>query len=829
MHKKMNFNEILKKASVHLLAIAIFFILSAAYMYPVFSGKQLHQGDISNFKGMSKEIVDFREKYGTEPLWTNSQFGGMPAYQISVVYKHNILKPIHKIFSLFGFVPVSYVFLCLLGAYIAFLIIGINPWLSIAGAIAYAFSSYIFTLLEAGHVAKALALGYLPPIIAGVYLSFRGKILIGSLITGIFLGLQLLVNHFQITYYTLLIILIFGIFEFYNAFRNKKLGAFFKPFPALLCVVVLAIGVNFGNFLTTWEYSKYSTRGGSELRQDNGLDKDYITDWSYGIDETLTLLVPDFKGGASYGMFGENSESYNIIKENQGASKARKAMASLPSYFGKQAFTSGPFYVGASIFFLFILGLLIVRGTLKWWLLTISVLAVLISWGHNMQWFNDLIYNYLPGFRKFRDVKMILIIADFAFPFLAVLALHEIFSENRDRKDIIRALKFATIGLGSLLLLIILVAGSFNFESAFDEQYRSQGAGILVDAFQKDRLSLVRMDAFRSLVFILITAAVIYFATLKKVKSLNAMLLIGGIILVDMWSVDKRYLNADNFVSKKQTEKPFPLTPADAIILKDNDLSYRVLNLSVNPFSDASTSYYHKSIGGYHGAKMARYQDLIEKQIYNNIQNIIAVFNSRPTPAALDSVLAGQHILNMLNTRYIIYNPEAPPLVNNSEMGNAWFVKNYHMVDGPSEEMKALSDFNPAQEAIVDKKFSKDLEGMEANENDSTGQIVLTEYRANYLKYEATCPREELAVFSEIYYDKGWQAFVDGKPARHLRANYVLRAMRIPAGTHTIEYKFHPVSYYMSDKVSIASSGLFLLLFAFAAWFDYKKRKQANP
>ncbi len=819
----MKFNEILKKASVHLAAIGIFFVLSCVYMYPVFSGKQIQQGDVSNFKGIAKEIIDFREKYGEEPLWTNSAFGGMPAYQISVIFKNNVLKPLHKVFSLFGFVPVSYVFLALLGAYIAFLILGINPWLSIAGAIAYAFSSYFFTLLEAGHVSKAFALGYMPPIIAGVYLSFRGKILWGSLITGIFLGLQLLVNHFQITYYTVLIILVFGIYELVSVIREKRFMEFLKPFPFLLVAVLLAVGVNSGNFLTTYEYSKYSTRGGSELRQDKGLDQGYTTDWSYGIDETLTLLIPNFMGGASYGMFGENSESYEIMKENQGASKARKALASFPSYWGEQAFTSGPFYVGAIVFFLFMAGLFIVKGRAKWWLFTVTVFAILVSWGHHLQWFNDIVYHYLPGFNKFRDVKMILVMANFAMPFLGIMAVQEILTGNSNRKDIMRSLQYAAFGLSGFLLLIMLVAGSFDFESAVDEQYRAQGAGILVDAFHKDRLALLRNDAFRSVVFILMAASILYFSYQKKIKTTTAFLLLGAIILMDLWTVDKRYMNADNFVPKKRYEKPFTASAADAVILQDKDLSYRVLNLSVSPFNDASTSYFHKSIGGYHGAKMARYQDLIENQIAANIQSLAGVFNARPTPYAIDSALANLNALNMLNTRYIIYSPEAPPLVNSSELGNAWFVDGYRLVGGAKEEMDALTDFNPAREAIIDKRFEGSLAGL-TPASDTAATIVLTEYRANYLKYNAVCAEEQLAVFSEIYYDKGWQAYIDGNRVDHIRADYVLRAMRIPAGEHTLEFKFHPQSYYISEKISLASSVLFFLLLAGTLWMEWRKK-----
>lgn len=818
----MSNSNIKREIGIHSTAILIFFLISAAYMYPVFSGKQLYQGDMANFKGMSKEIIDHREKYHEEPLWTNSMFGGMPAYQISVKYKHNILKPLHTIFMLFGFVPVSYLFLCLVGAYIALIIFGVNPWLSITGAIAYSFSSYIFTLLEAGHVAKILALGYLPAIVAGVYLAFRGKILLGSLVTGIFLGLQLLVNHFQITYYTFIIILVYGVYELFNAIKEKHLIEFSKPLPLLILVVLIAAGVNAGNFLTTYEYSKYSTRGGSELRQDKGLDKGYITDWSYGIDETLTFLIPNFKGGSSYGSFGENSESFKLIKENQGKTKAKKALASLPSYWGKQPFTSGPFYAGACIVFLFILGLFIIKGRIKWWLLTITVLAIIISWGRNFQWFTNLVIDYLPGFKKFRDVKMILVVADFAFPMLGILAFNELIRGNMEKKTLIKYLKYTFIGLAGFLLLIILIAGSFNFESAVDEQYRQQGAEWLVDAFHADRLAILRADAFRSLIFITLTAAIVYFLITGKIKATTAVAMLGSIILVDLWTVNKRYLNSDNFVPKKQYDKPFIASTADVIILQDKDPDYRVLNLAVNTFNDASTSYFHKSVGGYHGAKMSRYQDLIEKQIYNNIQNIINTFNARPTPEALDSVMAYQNVLNMLNTRYIIYNREAPPLVNDSKLGNAWFVNKYRIVNGAQVEMDALSDFVPSVEAIIDKSFEKNLEGLLFN-NDTSSFIELTEYRANYLKYHAICKSEKLAVFSEIFYDKGWQAYIDGNPAPHFRANYILRAMRIPSGEHIVEFKFHPQSYFVGEKISLASSVIFLLLFAGTIWFEWKK------
>jgi hypothetical protein len=808
--------------------IFLFFILSLAYFIPdVAEGKKISQHDILQFKGMSKEIVDHRVKYGEEPLWTNSMFGGMPAYLISTQYNSNLLRIVHRIFTLYDFRPVSFIFLYLTGAYIALLLFGISPWLSFAGAIAYAFSSYFFIIIQAGHVSKVLALGYMPPIIAGTYAAFRGKVLLGSLITGVFLGLQILVNHLQITYYTLLIILVLVIFELVSAIKNKSFDSLLKPLPWLILFVILALGANFSSLYTTYEYGKYSIRGKSELsvnaeNKTSGLDKDYATQWSYGIGETFTLLIPDFMGGSSTGALKTNSHTYNYIKSTYGASEAKKFIDNVPLYWGKQPGTSGPVYVGAVIVFLFVLGMFIVKGPVRWWLLVVTIVSILLAWGHNFALLTNFMLDYFPGYNKFRTVAMILVMAEFAIPVLAILAIKEIITGNLPKKEFLKALKYSFIGLGGLILLLILISGSFDMSATADEQMRSQGLDSIVDAIQKDRLSLFRSDAFRSLVFICLAATLVYFTYFKKIKFNAIIALFSLLLLADMWPVNKRYLSSKDFVTKKEDRTPFKPSTADLLILNDKDPDFKVLNLTVSPFQDASTSWFHKSLGGYHGAKMRRYQELFDHNVQNEIGSLIGTMQKRPVPEALDSTMATLRTLNMLNTRYIIYNPEAPPFVNKFELGNAWFVSEIKIVPNADMEMAAISAFNPANQAIVDKRFSNLLDGLKPA-FDSTATISLTEYRANYLKYSSSASTEQLAVFSEIYYDKGWQAYIDGQPVPHFRADYLLRAMRVPAGSHTIEFKFHPKSYFLGEKVSLACSLLLVLMVLGTGYWELKK------
>ena len=812
----------------HGVIIAAFLLISIAYFVPdVLEGKKLSQHDIVQFKGMSKEIVDHRAKYGEEPLWTNSMFGGMPAYLISTQYKSNVLRQVHRIFTLYDFRPVSFIFLYLIGSYIALLLFGVSPWLSFAGAIAYAFSSYFFIIIQAGHVSKVLALGYLPPIVAGVYASFRGKALFGSLITGVFLGLQILVNHLQITYYTMLIILVLGIFELVNAIRNKSYVGFLKPFPWLILFVFLAIGANFSSLFTTYEYGKYSIRGKSELsvnaeNKTSGLDKDYATQWSYGTGETFTLLIPDFMGGSSSGALKPSSHTYDYIKNTYGAGEARKFIESAPLYWGKQPITSGPVYVGAVVVFLFVMGMFIVKGTVKWWLFAVTAVSILLAWGHNFSLLTNFMLDNFPGYNKFRTVSMTLIMAQFAIPLLAILALKEILSGNIPKKDFLRSLKYSFFGLGGLTLILLIISGSFDMTAPVDEQLRAQGLDAIVDAIQMDRLSLLRSDAFRSLIFLSLSAALVYFAFLKKIRFNTIIILLSVLLLFDMWPVNKRYLGTKDFVTKKEDKTPFAASTADLVILRDQDPDFRVLNLSVSVLQDASTSWFHKSIGGYHGAKMRRFQELFDHNIQHEITRLVETMQNRPVPQALDSTMATLGTLNMLNTRYIIYNTEAPPLVNAHESGNAWFVPQVSIVPDADAEMAAIAAFDPKNVAVIDSRFSSDLDGFKPA-SDSAASISLSEYRANYLKYISYAESEQLAVFSEVYYDKGWQAYVDDKPVTHFRANYLLRAMRVPPGNHTIEFKFHPGSYYLGEKISLASSLILVLLVLGMGWIEYKK------
>jgi hypothetical protein len=810
--------------------IIIFFFLSLFYFVPdVLEGKKINQHDIMQFKGMSKEISDFRDKYGKEPLWTNSMFGGMPAYLVSTQYKGNLLRQVHRIFTLNNFKPVSFIFLYLVGAYIALLLFGLSPWISFVGAIAYAFSSYFFIVIQAGHVSKVLALGYMPPVIAGVYAAFRGKAMLGSMVTGIFLGLQIYINHLQITYYTMLIILILGIFELVNAIRNKTFSDFLKPFPWLILFVALAIGANFSNLYSTYEYGKYSIRGKSELsvnaeNKTSGLDKDYATQWSYGIPETFTLLIPDFMGGGSSMTLKTTSNTYQFIKNTYGASEAKKFIGNVPTYWGKQPSTSGPVYVGAVIVFLFVMGMFLVKGRVKWWLFTITVVSIVLSWGHNFGILTNFMLDHFPGYNKFRTVSMTLVMAEFAMPFLGILALWEIVKGNIDKKEFLKALKYSFIGLAGLIVIILLIGGSFDMSAPVDEQLRSQGLDKIVDAIQKDRLSLLRMDAFRSLVFISLAASLVYFAWLKKIK-LNTLILLASLLVVfDMWPVNKRFLGSRDFLTAKEDKNLFAPTVADMVILRDKNPDFRVLNLTVSILQDATTSYYHKSLGGYHGAKMRRYQELFDHSIENELTNLITTLQKRPRPEAVDSTLATLGTLNMLNTRYIIYNTEAPPLVNRHELGNAWFVSKYTIVPNADAEILAVSSgLKPGQEAVIDARFENEVKQLTLVP-DTTARISLTEYRANYLKYSSVASKEQLAVFSEVYYDKGWQAYVDGKPAPYFRADYLLRAMKVPEGKHTIEFKFHPNSYFLGEKVSMASSLMLLLLALGTGWLEWKKR-----
>ncbi|HPT20974.1 MAG TPA: YfhO family protein [Bacteroidales bacterium] len=804
----MQLKNSLKPALPHIIAVAIFLVVTAAYFYPVLEGKVLHTNDGTVAYNSAKEISDFRTKYGEEPLWTNSMFSGMPAYLISIRYSGNVMQYAHKLLTILR-LPIASIFLSMLGFYILLLIFKVDWRLAIAGALAYGFSTYFFFILAAGHNTKAIAIAYMAPMIGGICYTYRRNAIRGALITTFFLTLEIIANHPQITYYAFMCILVFIIGEFVFSYRRHELPLFLKNSAILIVPVLLSVGMNFNSLYTTYEYSKYSTRSRSDLVAENkvqtsGLDKDYITQWSYGVDETLTLLIPDFRGGACQ-PFDKDSETVKALRKNNSGQYVNSFMR----YWGSQPWVDGPVYVGAIIFFLFILGLIIVKGPEKWWLLAATVLSIMLAWGKNFMPLTNIFLNYFPGYNKFRAVTMILVIAEFCIPLLGVLALRDIFNGAVSKKDTLKGLKIAFGITGGLTLLFVLLPG---LAGSFTSPAEQQMPGWLTSALISDRKELLRSDSFRSFILILLGALLILAFYHEKVKKEHVITIFAILFLIDMWSVDKRYLNADKFVNKEAKVKMSSPTIADNIILKDVS-DYRVLNLTVSPFNDASTSLYHKSIGGYHGAKLKRYQELIDSSLIGDIAMIQKAGTYAKSIEDFQSVFNSTPALNMLNTKYVIINPQAPPVINPDALGNAWFVETPVMVNNANEELATLNKIDPSLQAVIDRRFKDQIKNSEYPlvEGD---KIELKSYKANELVYNSSANNEKLAVFSEIYYPAGWKCYVDGKESNYFRANYTLRAMIVPAGNHEIKFSFKPSSYTVGNNISMASSVIFILLLA---------------
>ena len=826
----------MKKYVPHLIALATFLVITYAFFAPIFSGKELRQGDVNNWKGMSKEITDFKDKTGEWTYWTNSMFGGMPAYQIAAKYPGNFMEYIDDVVTLGLPHPADYLFLYMLGFYFLLVVLGVDKRVSIVGAIAFAFSSYYLIFIEAGHNSKAHAIGYMAPVIAGLILTYRGRLFLGAAITGLALALELYTNHLQITYYLGLISVLLVITFLVDAIKNKKLPYFIKSSILLGVVAGIAVLPNITNLMATQEYGKYSTRGPSELTSDKenkttGLDRDYITDWSYGIDETFTFLVPEFKGGASEPISANHKD---LVKNLDGQYK--DAVGSWGSYVGEQAFTSGPVYVGAIIVFLFVLGLFVVEGQLKWWLAGSTLLSIFLGWGRNFMSFTNLFLDYVPGYDKFRAVTTILILAEFTIPLLAILAVDKLLKEE----DFFAKYKKKIIASGAIVAalaaMIWMSPSTFtNLTNEKDERLVMQqvkGADNpkgIADAFIAElataREKIISADAGRSLFFILIAFALVF--TYAKYRYKKEILIYGllVIIAIDMISVDRRYLSSDDFVKKSSNAIPFPETAADQFIKSDPAKSFRVLNLTADVFNDAGTSYYHQSIGGYHGAKLKRYKELIDYSLTPEMSAMISVLRNRDS--LTEQVIYNQPVINMLNTKYFIINPEAPPLQNKGALGNAWFVGGVKWVANADSEIAALRNFDPKAVAIIDQRYKDALAGS-ALVNDLTSTITLDDYKPNHLTYTSQSAGDQLAVFSEIYYDKGWNAYIDGKLTPYVRANYVLRAMKIPSGNHKIEWKFEPEVIATGTKLSYAGSVLLFVFLGVSLFLEYRKTKEVK-
>ncbi len=804
----MEIPEKIKPAIPHVLAVIIFALLSLAYFYPLLEGKVMHTNDGTVAQNAAKEISDFRAKYGEEPLWTNSMFSGMPAYLISTIYKGNLMRAVNKGLNFLKH-PASSIFLIMLGFYFLLLMFKAGYRLSIAGAIAYGFSTYFFFILAAGHNTKALAIAYMAPMIGSIIYTYRYDAIKGALIATFFLTLEILANHPQITYYALLCVLVFILLEFVYAIREKEIMKFIRSSLFLLVPLILSVGMDFNSLYSTYEYGRYSTRSKSELitndpDQTSGLDKGYVTQWSYGIDETLTLLIPNFRGGASK-PFDRTSETVTVLKRNN----ASDYVTQFRQYWGSQPLVDGPRYVGAIIFFLFLLGLIIVKGHEKWWLMIATILSVILAWGKNFMPFTDLFLDYFPGYNKFRAVTTILVIAEFCIPFLAILALRDIFNGTTKRKELLKGIKIAAGISGGLTLIFIMFPGLAGSYLSPDESALTLPEW-LSSALKADRQELLRGDALRSLLLIIMAVSIILAFIYEKLKKEYTILLIAVLFLGDMWLVDKRYLGSDRFVRKEAKAKMQTPSAADTYILNDKT-HFRVLNLSVSIFNDASTSYFHNSVGGYHGAKLKRYQELIDSSLSRDLSLIMAIGNSAKSLEDFEIAFNSTPALNMLNTKYVIFNPEAPPLENKKALGNAWFTENPLIVENANQEITTTNRIDPSKQAVIDNGFSEIVSrsSYPVSEGDS---ISLQSYEPNELVYTSKASGDKLAVFSEIYYPAGWKSFIDGKEVPHFRVNYVLRGIVIPSGSHEIMFRFEPASYKAGTKISYASSAIFILL-----------------
>lgn len=847
-----------KKLLPYVVAIVVFAIINIVQFSPVFSGKSLMQGDIVRYRGMSQEAAAFRNAEHVEPLWTNSMFGGMPAYQVSTIHSGNLLGNIDKGFHLFLPHPAGYIFLYFIGFFILLLCLEINPWLAIVGALAYGFSSYFFIIIEAGHNSKANAIGYLAPLLGGIILLMRGRYWLGFALSALFMALELNANHVQISYYGFILFGIVFIAYYIQAFKTKQFNSFYIGVALFIAASVLGVLPNAGNLLTTYEYSKYTTRGKTELTIDanqksnkgnitSGLDKNYATQWSYGVGETFTFLIPNFKGGGSALIANTDKDALKGVNPQM-----REQIAGSSAYFGDQPFTSGPVYIGAIVMFLAFLGLIIVDHPLKWALFAATLLSVMLAWGKHFMGLTNLFMDYVPGYNKFRAVSMILVIAELTIPLLAVLALDKFikvsatntqisFPGIKKAFDLKTALMVSLIVIGGFCLISWLaptVTNSFiadGEEVQTANQFKQSGASDReIAQFMPEYLSnleiareaIFKSDALRSLIFIILAGVVLYFYMTRKLKGELFLAAISIFLVADLWPVADRYLNKTNFVPKSQYDAAPAKSAADEQILADKSLDYRVLNLSVSTWNDAATSYYHKSIGGYHGAKLKKYQEMIDFHLDKEIGMFYDGLNAAVQNDSLMNVhMAKLNVLNMLNTKYIIVptKEQTVPIENPQANGNAWFVKNIKTVPGADEEIVGLYTTNTKREAIIQQKNKALAPVADTYSND--GKITLESYKPNALVYESESKEKGFAVFSEIYYPKGWNAYIDGTLTPHTCVDYILRGMEIPAGKHKIEFKFEPQIYKTGNTIALIGSILLLLAVA-AGFFMAGKKKE---
>ena len=828
-----------KKFLPDVVVILVFAIISFAYfLVPVTQGKILFQHDASAGVGSAQEFTEYQNRTGETTRWTNSIFGGMPTYQMSPSYQSTDgLSQVMNAYHLWLPDNVWFLFAYLLGFYILLRAFDFRQTLAALGSIMWAFSSYFLIIIAAGHLWKVMALAYLPPMIAGIVLAYRGRYLSGFIVTALFTAFEIKANHVQMTYYYLFIILFMVIAYLVKAVREKQLTGFMKSTGVVAAAAVIGIAINLSSLYHTWQYQKESMRGKSELvkkdaanQTSSGLDRDYITQWSYGIDETLTLLVPNAKGGATVPL--SKNATAMAKADPQIQSMIPQLYDAIPQYFGTQPGTSGPVYVGAFVLFLFILGLFIVRGSMKWALLAATVLSVLLAWGHNFMGFTNFFLDYIPMYAKFRTVASILVIAEFTIPLLAALALKKIVDEP---EVLTKQMKFVYISLAltaGVALLLALFPGMM--EPFISDQERQmitsiQGmdgntANMILANIAAMREAMVSADAWRSVIVILIGFALLFLYKMKKLRADYMVICMAVLCLVDMWQVDKRYLNDEMFVPKSERDMPHQATSTDLAIMKDKSLDYRVLNLASNTFNENETSFFHKSIGGYHPAKLRRYQEMIDAYIAPEMQaamQAIAAKNGNMQEVDGAKVFP---VLNMLNTKYFILPLQGGatmPLQNIYAQGNGWFVDKINYVADANAEYSGVGKIDVRHEAVADKKFEAALG--QAKANDSTAIVKLDKYEPNNLQYTVNSKNGGVVVFSEIYYP-GWTATIDGQPAELGRVNYILRAVSVKPGKHTVVLDFHPTSISTTETIAYIAIVILLLAIAGAGYMEWRKK-----
>ena len=805
-----DFNKVIP----YVIAIVFFALASIIYFHPLLKGQKINQSDITQFRGMVKDINDFRDDKNTEPYWTGASFSGMPAYQVSAYYPNDFVRVLDRTLRFLPR-PADYTFLYFLSFFVLMIALKVNWRLAILGSLAFGFSTYLIIIFGAGHNAKAHAIAYMPIVLAGVLWVFQKRYILGFFVTGVAMALEIYTNHPQMTYYLGFCLLILGIVELINAIKEKIFLVFIKQSVVIIAAVLLGIGANSSRLLAMKEYGDYSTRGKSELtinpdgtkkEVSSGLDKAYITEYSYAKLETFNLFIPRFMGGGTVEKLGKDSNFYKTIESKAGKKTATEYSKQALTYWGDQSIVEAPAYIGAVILFLFFLGIFLVKGRLKQWLVAATIFSVLMSWGRNFDLLTNFFIDYVPLYNKFRAVSSIQVIAELCVPILAVLGLKEFFSLTISSEEKKEALKKAVYAFGGLIIVGFLLAHGFStFEGLRDSGY-SQLPG-LTDAIIEDRKSMLLKDVLRSLVLMIISAGVLWILLKDKLQQNKAIIILCVFVLFDLISVNKKYVNEDDFKSARKIEKPFIASSADKMILQDKT-HFRVANFTVNPMNDGSTSYFHNSIGGYHAAKLGRYQELFDFQIAKN----------------------NMQVLNMLNTKYFILGNdkgEKQAQLNPDANGNAWFVDNLKVVNSANIEIRALDSLNTKRVAIFNNyEFGNrfKVDGIPVFEKDSTATIELLNYDVTKLTYKSKTAKSQFAVFSEIYYKNGWNAYIDGNLTPHLRVNYVLRGMVVPAGEHAIEFRFEPKVIQQGKIISLSSYGLLFLITL--GWFFYERKKK---